>query len=275
MSNEIAYVLCGGSVSMQGPCPAGNKPMMWGYTSWAIQAGPALKANGVKRLFLHNPAGLFYLGYHPNSENDTEEARLRGWPKHWSGMWCSQFLLARQTGIATGDFKDLRRAHELLTEHFGVEEIIYYVGSPDQIGRSMATFEQCIAPVLDCGVNASLGLDSVFRRQADVLDVIDRERGKGRKVYTEPRVYFDGKSPFGDTSWLAGHVDGTIAHLEFDARYKPELKRQPGETLVIANHGTKLPAGCTLVARLHENNLIPGVPNNWTPEDWHVSGNRK
>lgn len=259
MRSDVGYVLCGGN-SQPIDAPA---TVRWpSYVDLALQVGPNLRAAGVKRVLLHNPGGHFYLGWSPNPTNvydpgPIDAARKQG--VTMLSMWVNQWNLAEQAGLRFADRDKLALGHHIL-RYYGVEEVIYYVGTPAVLRDATKEGPPCIEMFRTCGQGSSVGFDALawtggrWKEGDDICQFLDATRSAGMKVYVEPRL-----SKAQIDAGLGKHVDGTIAHADFDAREKPDLSIQPGETIrdvnVVLSLDAKGPEGITAMWR--------GV-NNWT-----------
>jgi hypothetical protein len=100
-------------------------------------------------------------------------------------VW-NQWLLAQQCGLKWANRKGLRDFHNTLVDDFGVEEIIYYFGSPCLVPESIR--EASIADFIDLP-GASFAMDAVyeswhFDRCIPTMEFIRRENHTA-KIYTE------------------------------------------------------------------------------------------
>jgi hypothetical protein len=260
MGDPISYILCGGNSQ---PIDAPGTVRWPSYVDMALQVGPNLRAAGVKRVLLHNPGGHFYLGWSPTPTNVHDPVPLEAAKKQGVttlAMWPTQWLLAEQAGLRFADRDKLALGHHIL-RFYGVEEVIYYVGTPAVLRDATVQGPPCIEMFKACGKGASVGFDALawtgsrWKEGDDICQFLDATRAGGMKVYVEPRL-----SKQQIDAGLGKHVDGTIAHAEFDANQKPDLSIQPGETIrdmaVVLTLEAKGPDGAVTA-------MWRGV-NNWT-----------
>lgn len=248
-AEPIAFVLCGGN-GKPNEFPA---TVRWeNYAEAAIAIGPQVKAAGLRRVFYHNPGGHFYLGWTPNPADVHDPlmiAAAKAAKIDTREMHCNQWLLAEQAGLRFADRKRLRIGHQLLREHYGVAEVIYYVGSPSVLQNVDRDAIVCVEMFTACGEGVSLGFDATAWDWANVkpgdavCEFFAKLRKQGVKVYVEPRLN-KAQVDAGLGKW----IDGTIATADFDTgpHFKPDLAIQPGETMrgpVLPTD--KLPAGVT------------------------------
>jgi hypothetical protein len=204
--------------------PAGNG--VTSYPDWAKETGPRLKRRGITRVKMHNPGG--------------------SWPQPLTGggdgreMRVDQWILAERARLPFSSRFDFRTAVGILEEH-GVTEVCCYVGSPTQLLDPINELPQVLEAFTDCGPIVSIGFDAMFEDGlvanglgkswqelwapgSDYRAAIATLRKK-HKVYTEARVH-----PGQLAAGLAKLVDGSFAEAQFDARFKYDLTKQPGES---------------------------------------------
>ena len=261
MGDPIAFILCGGN-SQPIDAPA---TVRWpSYVDMALQVGPNIQAAGIKRVLMHNPGGHFFLGWSPTPTNvfdpiPVEAAKKQGLTA--VHMWVQQWILAEQANCRFANRKALALGHHIL-RFYGVEEVIYYVGTPAVLRDAAKEGPACIEMFKACGPGASVGFDALawtgsrWKEGDDICAFLDATRADGMKVYIEPRL-----SKAQVDAGLGKHADGTIAHTDFDLgpHFKPDLSIQPGETIrdmgVVMPLDTKGPEDVTAMWR---GNL------NWT-----------
>lgn len=232
--NDIAFVLCGGN-SLPNLFPA---TVRWeNYLKAAIAIGPNVQKARLKRLLYHNPGGHYYLGWTPDPKdvhNETVKAQAKAAGVDTREMWINQWLLAEAAGLPFADRRALELGHEIL-EYYGIEEVIYYVGSPD--GIKTETVEDCMDCVemfLRCGKSASIAFDALgyygerhWTPDSYIDKFIARIRNEGHKVYVEPRL-----TPGQLQQGFGTKIDGTIAVAEFDKVHDIDYTKQVGEVLI-------------------------------------------
>lgn len=233
--NAIAYVLFGGNAA------ADKAPASQGianFVDWALEAGPRFKRHGVKRVHLQNPGGLW-----PGVDAaDGREMRVDQW------------LLAERAGHRFADRDQLRTAFGIL-RHYGVSEIIVYIGSPTQLPDPERQLPECVAACLDAGPGVSIGLDAIFQDGMEpgakrpnewreqwrpqspytrsVVALRQALHAHGGKLYAEPRLSAEHLA-----MGLGRLVDGTVDTAVRDRQANPlELAKQPGETIRLTNAG--------------------------------------
>lgn len=258
-AEPVAFVLAGGNAN---PIDAPATVRWPSYVDMALQVGPNLQAAGVKRVLLHNPGGLFWLGWAPTPTALFDPTPIKAAEKLGVSvlvMQPNQWLLAEQANCRFANRKALALGHHIL-RFYGVEEVIYYVGTPAVLRDAAKEGPACIEMFKACGPGASVGFDALawtgsrWKEGDDICAFLDATRAGGTKVYIEPRL-----SKAQVDAGLGKHVDGTIAQADWDALYKPDLAIQPGEAIrdmnvVLALDG-KGPEDATAMWR--------GV-NNWT-----------
>jgi len=200
-----------------------------GWVAWAHQDGPVLKANGFKRLMIHNPGGQHWWIY-PKADNHQEDdarrlAEERGLDTR--GMWINQWELCEAAGVKNADRAQLREAVKILQEEYGIEEIIWYVGSPETLRDPYHDGLRCLEPFMLPGCHFAFdhaftnrrGVKAILywrdrddERDARIQELIDFLRAEGRKVYIEART------ALGDPV-----IDGTIAMDRYDAIHPDEV----------------------------------------------------
>lgn len=259
--DPIAFVLCGGNGA---PNEHPATVRFLDYFQAACMIGPRIKAAGIKRICYHNPGGDFWLGWNPiptDVHNKSIEDAARRIGIDTRVMHINQWLLAEQCKCRFADRNALAVGHYVLRHYFGIEEVIYYLGSPDIFANAAVEAPRCVEMFLDCGAGASLAFDAVawdtsrIRHGDDICQWFADLRAKGCKVYVEPRLnaaqIADGIGEF---------IDGTIAAADFDLGpfFKPDLKSQPGETIrgpIVTTES--LPADMTRLVR-------DASDKNWT-----------
>lgn len=232
-TTDIAFVLCGGN-ALPNVAPA---TVLWeNYLKSAVAIGPQIQAAKLHRVLYHNPGGHYYLGWTPNPNNVHDPSQInkaRAAKVITKEMWVNQWLLAESCGCRFADRKALRLGHEVL-EYYGVEEVIYYLGSPADIKtNNIDDCFDCVRMFLACGKSASLAFDALGWDVSPWVDgdmisrFIDEVRDRGHKVYIEPRFNSDQLN-----AKLGRSINGTLARQDFDNFYKPDLANQPGELIV-------------------------------------------
>lgn len=263
IGDPIAFVLVGGN----GPPNEFPATVRFpNFTEAALSIGPTVKAAGIKRVLYHNPGGDHWLGWIPNPANifdKTQEDAARSIGVDVRAMWVNQWNLSEASGCRFADRERLITGHRLL-RHFGVEEVIYYLGGPTTLRNAAKEGPACVEMFLACGKGVSLGFDAVawhhsrWKAGDDVCRFFEWIKKAGAKVYVEPRL-----SKEQVAAGLGKHVDGTIAFTDFDLgpHFKPDLSIQPGETIrdlgPAATLEAKTPAGVTPCYRDPTN-------RNWT-----------
>jgi hypothetical protein len=231
--NDIAFVLCGGN-SLPNEFPA---TVRWeNYLKAAVAVGPNIQRPKLKRLLYHNPGGHYFLGWTPdplNPHNPVPRQKAQAAGVDTREMWINQWLLAESAGLRFADREALLVGHKVL-KYYGIEEIIYYVGSPDAIkSETVEDCMECVEMFLRCGKSASLAFDALgstinpWYPGSYIDKFIDRIRKDGHKVYVEPRFSIE-QLQIG----LDKKVDGTLAVAEWDNVWKPDWSLQSGEVIV-------------------------------------------
>lgn len=248
----IAYISCGSGSLREHPAgfPHGT------YLDLATNMAPNIKARGITRLFLHNPAGQF-----PMVQNNGDGR----------GMRVDQWILAERVRLPHANREEFR-AFVTLMKRAGVKEIIVYVGSPTQLLDPVKELPQVLEPFIDCGPIISFGFDAMFENGhgeawQDLWAVGSKYRTaianlrKSHKVYTEPRV-----RPEQLKAGLGKLVDGTIADAEFDAVTNYDLSTQPGEYMR-ATRGGNSTSDWTVELKDWPANVTPILRSNhnWGP----------
>lgn len=173
------------------------------FLNWAIQWGPKLQQQGFTRLMWHNPGGHWKL---PERGVD---ARV---------MWADQWLIAEAEKKSYASREQLAAHHTIMRDLHGIEEIIYYIGSPLLLTDPYRDGFKCCKPFMLPG--ASLAFDASARPLRDqpqerwkfdrFKTLIHELRGRGHGVYLEARC--DHERPE-----MAGQITGTIATDRYDA----------------------------------------------------------
>lgn len=253
----IAYILCGGSGPYVDHIGGVRCLEKWGngtYPGLARWAIPTLKEQGIKRVWLHNPGGLWWkLPYDGDLTPAENKARaMDRWGITYQqarGMWPDQWELAKQHGAKWADDEMLHLFHLLLMEA-GVEEVVYYFGEP-----AVASTDELRKAYLKPFVHfrgASLAFDHVsdvesFETCKPLFKWIKQQNSKAR-IYTEARPESDvPRRPYRRL------VDGTIA-LERRDNQRPEMLANAlehwGETIVLPDpDGMVVPEDMTHLMR--------------------------
>lgn len=209
-------------------CVVCSPVLEMGCIQWAEKFGPLLKAQGYTRLMHHNIGGQHWPAVPVQTDVHTGDRSLglkRGMDVR--GMWINAWQMSEQIGVAQADRSELAASHSMLMELSGLEEIIYYVGSPETLRDPVREGMECLQPYLLPG--ASLAFDHTFtrwpkaaqpywkgnevERDKQVAKLVTKLRKAGHKVYIELRDCIG-----------APTVDGTIAELGVDGRYHADLE---------------------------------------------------
>jgi hypothetical protein len=246
----IAFVVFGGSAP---PDKAPGSNRVESFVNWAVDAAPRFNRNGIKRVHLQNPGGLFPL------------VQLGGDTR---GMRVDQWILAERARAPYANRKEFCEAVDVLRRH-GITEIIVYVGSPTQLLDPVKELPQVLEAFTACGPIISFGFDAMFEDGAgekwqDLWAEGSPYRAaianlrKQHKVYAEARI-----RPAQRMAGLGQLVDGTIALARFDKRH-PDLTGQPGESIRVTD--TRKGAGWPEINQW-PGNVTPSLRSevNWGP----------
>lgn len=206
-------------------------PMLeMGYIQWVEKYGPLLKSQGYTRLMWHNPGGMIWLSFSMPDDHRGGEAKelakARGCDTR--AMWINSWQLAEQAGCQQASRSELAAATAILQELYAIEEVIFYVGSPETIsGDIVKQGMEYLEPFLLPG--ASIAFDHAFtrfqaskqlfwqgrevERDKECAKLVTKLRKAGFPVFIELR---DGIG--------APKIDGTIAELSVDARYHQDME---------------------------------------------------
>ena len=135
---KTAFMLFGGS-SRHHQCVGKNRlPVTHGGLSEVANwSGPILRENGFKRVLAKDIGGHWPLYWYddqkPREHADAQEEAVERFGISAAGSWVihfNQWLLAEQSGVSWANRQELSLYHNLLVQDYGIEEVIYYLGSP-------------------------------------------------------------------------------------------------------------------------------------------------
>lgn len=225
--------------------PGGSVAYPAGWIAQALHIGPMLKANGYTRLMLHNPGGSYLRGWLPNLDlekdwpltvDDYARVKVQGMGIDIRYMHFDQWLTAKQVSPnVVGNDEQLLAFHLILTEQFGIEQIYYYLGSPD-VHDDVYNFglEYALKSFIRLGPKAHYVFDALGykdnqiwlpkykNRLGQTLDLIARLKNEfGQTTILEPRPQIT------KGEWL-GLIAGSFAVERLDTRDWPEDYRTAG-----------------------------------------------
>ena len=228
IAQDFAFTNVGGSGRSDSPGFVRNVPAHGGFSGFAREIGPKVKAGGFTRLWIHNPGGL-WPHFHPFDDSiSVNENRANATADGYGDtrlMWVHQWLVAKAHKLSWADPLALKAFHYQMRADYGVEEIVYYFGGPYVMPPAVQKAALADFVHLD---GASFGFDHVvtnreFAACQELWKWIDKENPQAR-IYTEAR-------PFeGISGKLTKHCDGTVATAGFDLNHpvgsKPETQER-------------------------------------------------
>lgn len=222
-----------------------------GWIHFAELHGPTLQTNGFTRLLVHNPGGVWARGWPLDTlprgaETPTDvynrvlaaEAEAQALGLDHRVMHCDQWELAK---IGSGDSatdiacdEALTAFHHSLTLHYGVTEIIYYIGGPDSLTDPLVDGLQAVKPFTNLGADASIAYDLLGYEQlgwrsdwhkAQAKRLLAKVNSLGHKQYLEPSPYYTNNVEKAEWAKLAaGTVTQDTVHVA-----RPETYAQAPE----------------------------------------------
>ena len=208
-------------------CPGGNRqPYLYSdrpggsLVDYAEHIAPTIESKGYKRIHLQCIGGNWMI--YPY-RTDLSHGEARQWASDEFNMpftetrvmFFDQWEIAKKLGVPWADDDDLATMHHLFLAA-GVEEVIYYLGSPalESYSRQLECVEPFLLP------NASISLDHIvspdeFAKCERLWKYVRREEPE-LKWYTEARPQLDVPNKY------KKYISGTVASEHFDAAW-PEL----------------------------------------------------